>query len=222
MDPDFWHARWEANQIGFHQDQINVYLENHWSILDLDPGSRVLVPLCGKSLDLLWLREQGHTVIGIELSHIAVQAFFEENGINPVVQEETHCTRWSYDGIELLRGDFYNCEAADLGKVDALYDRAALIALTAGQRQRYAQRLAQLLKPGTPGLLVTLEYDQDEMDGPPFAVSSDEVRRLYDQTYRIEQLAQYDALEANPQFRAMGLCRLRVQLYRIYRMNTSG
>ena len=217
MDPVFWHARWEANQIGFLQDRINEYLENHWSILDLDPGSRVLVPLCGKSLDLLWLREQGHAVVGIELSHIAVQAFFEENGVSPVVQEETHCTRWSYDGIELLCGDFFNCEAADLGKVDALYDRAALIALAAVQRRRYAQRLAHLLKPGTPGLLVTLEYDQDEMDGPPFAVSGDEVRRLYAQTFRIEQLAQFDALEANPQFRAKGLGTLTEHVYRLDR-----
>ena len=88
MDPDFWHARWEANQIGFHRDEINVYLERYWPALGLDPGSRVLAPLCGKSLDLLWLREQGHMVTGIELSRIAVQAFFEETESSPLYRSK--------------------------------------------------------------------------------------------------------------------------------------
>lgn len=217
MDPDFWHERWEANQIGFHQDEFNAYLGRYWPTLELDPGSRVLVPLCGKSLDLLWLRDQGHAVVGIELSRTAVQAFFEENGITPVVQEETHYTRWSCEGIELLCGDFFNFEAADLGKVDALYDRAALIALTKNQRQRYVQQLKQLLEPDTPGLLVTLDYDQAEMDGPPFAVAGDEVNHLYEAGFQLQHLAQLDALAANPQFRDKGLSTLTEHVYRLDR-----
>jgi len=222
MDPDFWHDRWQANQIGFHQDKINVYLERYWSRLELDPGSRVLVPLCGKSLDLLWLREQGYAVVGIELSNIAVQAFFEENGVTPAIQEETHCTRWSCEDIELLCGDFFNFEAADLGKVDALYDRAALIALTAAQRQHYARRLARLLKPGTPGLLVTLDYDQAEMNGPPFAVSNGEVQRLYDADFDIQHLTRLDALAADPKFREKGLSALTEHVYRLVRKISHG
>ena len=221
MDPDFWHERWEANQIGFHQDEINAYLGRYWPTLGLDPGSRVLVPLCGKSLDLLWLREQGHAVVGIELSRIAVQTFFEENGVAPVVQEKTHYTRWSCEGIELLCGDFFNFGAADLGKVDALYDRAALIALTHVQRPRYAQRLTHLLKPGTPGLLVTLDYDQAVMDGPPFAVPGDEVQRLYEASFHIQHLTQFDALGDNPKFRDKGLSKLTEHVYRLDRKNPS-
>lgn len=217
MDPDFWHERWQANLIGFHQDEINAYLERYWPSLELAPGSRVLVPLCGKSLDLLWLREQGHTVIGIELSRIAVQAFFEENGVTPVVQQEPHCTRWLCEGIELLCGDFFNIDATDLGQVDALYDRAALIALTEVQRQHYAQRLAQLLEPGTPGLLVTLDYDQTMMDGPPFSVTDEELRRLYEDNFRIEHLLQFDALQANAKFRDKGLRSLVEHVYRLDR-----
>lgn len=217
MDPDFWHARWEANQIGFHQDEPNAYLERYWPTLGLAPGSRVLVPLCGKSLDLLWLREQGHTVIGIELSGIAVQAFFEENGVSPAVDTGARCTRWSCEGIELLCGDFFNLEAGDIGQVDALYDRAALIALTEVQRKRYAQRLAKLLQPGTPGLLVTLDYDQSRMDGPPFAVPDNEVRQLYEQDFQIEHLMQFDALDANAKFREKGLHSLIEHVYRLER-----
>ena len=217
MDPDFWHARWEANQIGFHRDEINVYLERYWPALGLDPGSRVLAPLCGKSLDLLWLREQGHMVTGIELSRIAVQAFFEENGVIPTVQEQRHYTRWSCEGIELLCGDFFNFKAADLGEVDALYDRAALIALTNVQRQHYAQQLAHLLKPATPGLLVTLDYDQSEMEGPPFAVPGDEVLRLYGADFHIQHLTWLDALAANPKFRDKGVHSLTEHVYRLER-----
>lgn len=215
MHPDFWHARWEANQIGFHQDEINAYLERYWATLALAPGSRVLVPLCGKSLDLLWLREQGHAVVGIELSRIAVQAFFEENGVTPEVQEAPHCTRWSCAGIELLCGDFFDLEATDLGRVDALYDRAALIALTDEQRPRYAQRLTHLLEPGTPGLLVTLDYDQAEMDGPPFAVPGDEVQRLFQSSFEIRHLTRFDALAANPQLGEKGLSSLTEHVYRL-------
>jgi len=220
MDPDFWHARWEANQIGFHQDEINTYLERYWPTLGLAPGSRVLVPLCGKSLDLLWLREQGHTVVGVELSRIAIQAFFEENGVSPAIDKKAHCTRWSCEGIELLCGDFFDLEAGDLGRVDALYDRAALIALTGAQRQRYAQRLGDLLQPGTPGLLVTLDYEQSRMDGPPFAVPDNEVRRLFEQKFHIAHLLQFDALEANAKFREKGLHSLIEHAYRLERKTT--
>jgi thiopurine S-methyltransferase len=221
MDPEFWHERWKANQIGFHQDEINAYLERYWLTLGLEPGSRVLVPLCGKSVDLLWLREQGHAVVGIELSRIAVQAFFEEHGITPVVQEGTHCTRWSCAGIELLCGDFFDLETTDLGKVDALYDRAALIALTDEQRSHYAQRLTHLLEPGTPGLLVTLDYDQTEMNGPPFAVSGDEVQGLYQSGFHIQHLTRFDALAANPHLREKGLNSLTEHVYRIDRKGHS-
>ena len=220
MDPDFWHARWEANQIGFHQDETNTYLERYWPTLGLAPGSRVLVPLCGKSLDLLWLREQGHAVIGIELSRIAVKAFFEENGVSPAVDTGARCTRWSCAGIELLCGDFFNLEAGDIGQVDALYDRAALIALAEAQRQRYAQRLSDLLQPGTPGLLVTLDYDQSRMDGPPFAVPDNEVERLFGHGFQIEHLLQFDALDANTRFREKGLRSLIEHVYRLERKAT--
>ena len=163
MDADFWHERWQANQIGFHQETFNRRLTDHWDTLGLDDSSRVLVPLCGKSLDLIWLREQGHTVIGIEVSPLAVAAFFSENGISPTIHEENHYTRLSHDGIELLCGDLFALQAADIGPVDAFYDRAALIALLPTTRHRYVTHLANLCTAATPGLLVTLEYNQQSL-----------------------------------------------------------
>lgn len=222
MDPDFWHERWKANEIGFHQDSINQYLERYWPTLGLPPGSRVLAPLCGKSLDLLWLREQGHTVVGIELSDVAVKAFFDEYGVSPEVRQDAHCARWSCEGIELLCGDIFNLEPADLGRVDALYDRAALIALTREQRPRYARQLARLLEPGTRGLLVTLDYDQASMDGPPFSVTGEEVQLLYGPGFHIQHLAWLDALEDNPGFRDRGLSQLTEHVYRLERKRLAG
>jgi thiopurine S-methyltransferase len=205
MDPEFWHERWAANQIGFHQRVINDHLQRHWHGLGLPAGSRILVPLCGKSLDMLWLREQGHAVVGIEISTLAVAAFFTENALTPVIREEAGYSCWSYDRIELYCGDFFSLHADVLGVLDGCYDRAALIAMPEAQRPRYAQHLASLLPAASRGLLVTLEYQQVEMSGPPFAVLRQEVSRLFSAQFDIEHLEQFDALAANPAFRERGL-----------------
>ena len=179
MEKDFWHARWQTGQIGFHQNEINPYLVRYWTSLQLEPQSRVFVPLCGKTLDMIWLLDQGHTVIGNEISQLAVEAFFRENRLTPAIRQQAAYTSWSCDRMEILCGDFFDLVPTDIGRIDAIYDRAALIALPPGQRARYVTRITQLLKPQTPCLLVTLDYEQGKMSGPPFAVSADEVRRLY-------------------------------------------
>lgn len=208
MDPDFWHQRWQANLIGFHQDEINNHLLQYWPRLQLDKGSRILVPLCGKSLDLLWLLEQGHPVIGVEVSQIAVETFFEENRLSPEVHEERYGRRYVVEQLELLCADFFNLTQNDIGPVNAFYDRAALIALTVAQRPRYATHLMQLLGHGTTGLLVTLEYNQPEMNGPPFSVPREEVERLFGSAFTLEQLSQLDVLEENQRFRDKGVTQL--------------
>ncbi|MGD8631306.1 MAG: thiopurine S-methyltransferase [Gammaproteobacteria bacterium] len=217
MDKDFWHARWQTEQIGFHQNEINPYLVRYWPSLQLEPQSRVFVPLCGKTLDMIWLLDQGHSVIGNEISQLAVEAFFAENSLTPEIRQEAGFTRWSCDRIEILCGDFFDLTSTDIGRIDALYDRAALIALTAAQRTRYAARIMQLLKPQTPGLLVTLDYEQQKMEGPPFAVSAIAVSELYREGFSIEQLAHTDILEAQPRFREKGLNTMRESVYRLRR-----
>lgn len=217
MDPEFWHQRWAANQIGFHQQEINSYLQHHWHGLGLPAGSRILVPLCGKSLDMLWLREQGHAVVGIEISALAVQAFFRENALTPDIREEPGYSCWSYDRIEIYCGDFFGLHSAELGTLDGCYDRAALVALPGERRPRYAEHLAGLLPPASRGLLVTMEYRQPEMNGPPFAVPRQEVSRLFSGSFSVEHLQQFDALEANPGFAAKGLTALTEHVWTLQR-----
>jgi thiopurine S-methyltransferase len=217
MDKEFWHDRWQTGQIGFHQNEINPYLVRYWPSLQLEPESRVFIPLCGKTLDMIWLLDQGHTIIGNEISELAVEAFFRENSLNPVIRQKAGFTSWSCDRMEILCGDFFDLAATDIGRIDALYDRAALIALPSDLRARYATRITQLLKPQTPCLLVTLDYEQGKMPGPPFAVSAEEVSRLYREGFSIEQLAHTDVLDDQPRFREKGLDALRESVYRLQR-----
>ncbi len=217
MDPDFWHERWQARQIGFHQDEINPYLVRYWPELKPDAGGRVLVPLCGKSRDLIWLLDQGHSVVGIEVSPIAVEAFFAENNMAPTVTREAHFSRWTFDNLELLCGDFFALDRPDIGEIVAVYDRAALIALPADMRPRYASQLAGLSGDASTALLVTLEYRQDEMNGPPFSVGDAEVQQLFGARYTVERLCSTDVLEANQRFREQGVTRLDEKAFRLSR-----
>lgn len=214
MDPDFWHARWEQNRIGFHLDQVNPWLVEYWPSLGLHAGSRVFVPLCGKSLDMLWLAEQGHDVVGVEINPIAVRAFFEENDLQPRVEAAGPFEIWSVEQITLLLGDYFELQPAQLGEVSAVYDRASLVALPEDMRRDYVAHL-DALAPGVPRLLITLDYAQDRAEGPPFAVSDEEVRDLYANHGSLTRLAAVDILDANPRYREKGLDRLVESVWRI-------
>ena len=208
MDPEFWHARWEEGDIGFHQETINPHLEQHWPRLNLPADMRVFVPLCGKTRDMLWLAGEGHRVVGVELSERAVRAFFEDNGLHPQVSEDGAFKRFAVDEIEILCGDFFALDAARLGPVEAVFDRASLVALPESMRRRYAEQMRRLLEPETTVLLVTFDYPQAEMDGPPFAVTEDEVHALYDAGFDVQRLAGVDLLPTHDRFRQRGLTRL--------------
>ncbi|MGB7288834.1 MAG: thiopurine S-methyltransferase [Candidatus Macondimonas sp.] len=206
MDPDFWLARWARGEIGFHRASVHPMLNDHGAAL---AGRRVLAPLCGKSLDLAHLADMGCTVVGVELSEQAIAAFFAERGLAPQVTVEARCTRWVAGSYILLQGDYFTLTTADLGApCTGLYDRAALIALPSALRPAYAAQTAKLLAPGAFGLLITLDYPQEAMDGPPFAVPEAEVRALYGAFAGIQSLAEEDALDAEPRFREQGLSRL--------------
>jgi thiopurine S-methyltransferase len=215
MDPEFWHERWKTSRTGFHLDAVNAWLVRYWPDLGLARRARILVPLCGKSLDMLWLHEQGYHVIGVEVSRIAIEAFFAENNIEPTITSKGRFTRWKHAGLELLCGDFLEMDKTDIGPVTGIYDRAALIALPAPMRPRYVAQLAELSPADTRSLLITLEYDQRQMDGPPFSVPDDEVIRLFGDRCSVEQLATADVLETEPKFRERGLGSLRERVYRL-------
>ncbi|MDZ7662186.1 thiopurine S-methyltransferase [Thiohalophilus sp.] len=217
MEPEFWHERWENNLIGFHTDEVNPHLRDHWGSLAVKPGSRVLVPLCGKSLDLIWLADQGYEVIGVEVSPIAVKDFFAENHLRATRTENPRCDIWRGESISLLCGDLFALTAQDLGAIDAVYDRASLIALPPELRRRYVETLDTLVAATAPHLLITLDYDPARMDGPPFAVSEAEIQALYSDRYQIDCLQADDALAQNERFRKRGLDWLREAVYRLTR-----
>jgi thiopurine S-methyltransferase len=214
---EFWHERWALKQIGFHQEDINPYLMRFWPALGLAAGSRVLVPLCGKSRDMVWLREQGFDVVGVELSEVAVREFFEENGLVPVETEVVNYRRFEAGGYVLWCGDFFGLNRALLGDIAAVYDRASLVALPPAMRGRYAAKLAGLLVPETQTLLVTFEYPQHQMGGPPFSVTTDEVHALYGEHSNIELLHEENILLREPRFQAKGVERLVEKVYRLTR-----
>jgi thiopurine S-methyltransferase len=179
MEADFWHDMWATGEVGFHQKQVNQFLESHWPEVDVAPDAKVLVPLCGKSLDMLWLKEKGHEVIGVELSQKALDEFLEEHSLVPkMVRHESYCG-YQLEDMTLFCGDFFHLNEQDCKGVSAVYDRAALIALPPEMRSKYVKHIRNLLPDNSRILLVTMEYDQSLMPGPPFAVMEDEVKLLY-------------------------------------------
>ncbi|MCR4299509.1 MAG: thiopurine S-methyltransferase [Gallionella sp.] len=213
MEKDFWLERWKREEIGFHQNETNPYLRQYWQELHPANGSEVFVPLCGKSRDMQWLREQGHSVLGVELSAVAVRAFFKENDRAPHHVAGENFARYEAGGIRILCGDFFDLGKGALAQVGAVYDRASLVALPPEMRERYARHLVNILPPATQILLITFDYPQPEMPGPPFAVSVNEVESLYREHAKIRRLAQLDVLAQNPRFRERGLSRLQENIF---------
>lgn len=217
MQHDFWLERWKEGLIGFHQDKINDYLTRHFSRTDAQQGGAVLVTLCGKSLDMVWLHETGFRVIGVELSQLAVEAFFNENRLQPTISSSGKFQCYQADDITLLCGDFFDLTAEDIGDITAVYDRASLIALPPEMRPSYADHLTSLLSADTKVLLITMEYPQEQMQGPPFAVQESEVHELYDKHFEVEHLESIDILEDNPRFKERGLSELMERTFLLTR-----
>ena len=208
MDPAFWHERWKNQDIGFHQPDFHTQLQKHWPRLDLRPSSPVFVPLCGKSLDMVWLAQQGHRVIGAELSQLAIDDFFAERGLSPTTRTAGSFTVKSAGAYELWCGDIFDLPPEAVADVAGVYDRAALIALPRPLRERYAAKLKALLPAQAPILLITLEYEQAQMSGPPFSVSRREVHELFADTYRCAELECRQVIESHPHFKQRGLTAL--------------
>jgi thiopurine S-methyltransferase len=217
MDPDFWNQRWREGRIGFHQEKVTPLLQKHWSSLNVASDSRVFVPLAGKSRDLLWFAAQGHRVLGVELSQLAVEQFFAENTLTPESRESRYGTHYAAGGIELICGDAFALDRDVLADCDAVFDRAALIALPPGLRQRYANELYARLPDGCRGLLITLEYPQHQKVGPPFSVDESEVRDLYGPGWHVDTLERRDILAVQPAFVEEGVSALDAVVYRLQR-----
>ena len=217
MDPNFWIERWQQNRIGFHQEEINTHLQNYWDKLSLAPGATIFVPLCGKSRDMLWLLAQGYTVVGVEISPKAVQDFFTENQLEPTVIMQGKFQRWQAGELTLLCGNYFDLIPYDLLQCNGVYDRAALIALPPDMRQKYIHHFEQIIPANSTILLITLEYEQTAMQGPPFSVTEEEVNLLYSEHYAIEPLFAADVISENARFQNEGLDRLEERVFKLVR-----
>ena len=184
-----WLARWREGRIGFHRDAVHPALVRFWPSLGAPPGAKVLVPLCGKSLDMRWLAEQGHPVLGIELATDAIEQFVADGSGEVSRYRQSDFDICRQGSIELWGGDFFHFHIQQAAEIGAFYDRAALIALPEATRQRYAFHLAQLLPPGARGLLISLTRAPGDSGGPPYSVSAEEVRALFEPNFELTHLA---------------------------------
>ncbi|AMN47818.1 thiopurine S-methyltransferase [Steroidobacter denitrificans] len=219
MDLNFWLERWAKHETGFHQQQTNPHLQKYWPQLGVPAGATVFVPLCGKSLDMLWLQQQGHPVLGVEVARTAVSDFFTAWRTDVHVAPLGDFEQWSAggaQGITVLCGDFFALDPTSTVHVGAVFDRAALIALPPQMRHAYVHKLLGILPAQVPMLLITLDYRQEEMPGPPFAVSDREVRQLF-AALPVECLDEIDvtAAAASMRFRQRGVSRMLERVYRI-------
>lgn len=202
MKRDEWGDRWQAGQIGFHQSAVTGALEEFGEqVFGPDPG-RVLVPLCGKTLDMVHLADRAELVMGVEFVEQAVQEFFDEQNLVPELDAGPPLIYTSANYV-LFASDIFLVDAEHTGLIDSVFDRAALVALEPETRNRYAEHLTSLLPLGANVLLVTFDYDQSLMNGPPFAVSDTEVVSLFGECFHIEHLRTRDVLDER--FRERGL-----------------
>ena len=191
MDSNFWHQLWESNEIGFHQRAVNPLLAEYINVLSLVEGERLFLPLCGKTLDITWLLSKGYRVAGAELNKPAVEQLFSELGVEPRISAMGKLDCYSAENIDIFVGDIFDLSSEILGDVDAIYDRAALVALPEMMREKYRSHLLEITHTA-PQLLLTFEYDQAVLEGPPFSISPDDVKQYYSDKYGLSLLKQIE------------------------------
>jgi len=217
VEHKFWIQRWESNQIGFHQADYSPYLNLYWDKVVSDTSSKVFVPMAGKTKDMIWLANRGHAVLGVELSEIAVKAFFEENEFTATQQYVGQFTQYSAENINFLCGDFFLLEKQNLEDVSAVFDRASLVAMPPEMRGQYAEHLATILTSGVNVLLVSMEYPEGEMAGPPFCVNEKNINQLFEENFSIELLESNDVLKDNDHLKSRGLSSMVEKVYHLVR-----
>jgi thiopurine S-methyltransferase len=191
MDASFWHRRWATNDIAWHERRGNGLLVEHIKALSLKPSGRIFVPLCGKTRDIGWLLGQGYSVVAIELSEMAIDALFRELGVEAKITQVGAFTCYRAPNLDVFVGDFFTLTAEMIGIIDAVFDRASLVALPIQMRLEYTHHLAKITS-NAEQLLIIFEYDQMQMNGPPFSISADEISSHYSQLYSVSQLSSVD------------------------------
>jgi len=228
MDSKFWHECWENKNLGFNQKSFNLFLKNFFPELSLDSNASILVPLCGKSIDLLWLLKQGYQVTGVELSPLAIKEFFEEHKIPFTKGTIGPYTSWQAvdKKLLLLEGNFFELSSlsqkefkeSHLQTLSAIYDRASLVALPKAMRIDYYNTLKKLLPPSTSLFLITVEYDQSKVDGPPFSVPEQEIREFLGESFAIKIRHSETQKSVSPRFLSQGVTSLTSKIYQLKKL----
>ena len=190
-----WLEFWENNEINWHSDVVTQELEEYLGLLKLEPGDKLFFPLCGKSLDMTYILNQGFSVIGVELSEIGVKQFFHENELDFTISSVGEFNLYSAKNIEIYCGDFFSLTSKHLYGVKAVFDRKSLIALDRNLRQKYVKHLNDIISLGVRILLITLNYPQHQMSGPPFSVDKSEVESLFSMTFKYQELMSFQDIE---------------------------
>jgi thiopurine S-methyltransferase len=212
-----WSKRWADGRIGFHSSEINPRLSDHLDLLTAGEASRVLVPLCGKSLDMKFLRDRGHEVVGVEMVEPALEAFFAENDLSMLRTQQGGHPVFTSEGITAIASDFFDVSPAMVGTFECVWDRAAMVALPPELRDRYAEHLTRLVAPGGRILMVTFHYDPQRMSGPPFSLGGDEIEARFSERFEVRTLADDDWLQHEPHWANRGLDWLKVGTFLLTR-----
>jgi len=215
-DQSFWHKKWENNELGFHLNDIHPLLKKYHSDIFLAEET-VFVPLCGKSIDMNFLQSKGKKVIGVELSDIAASSFFQEqfpkSSLTSYLIDQSNFQEFSAQNIRILVGDYFSLTSEILDGAKQIYDRASLIALPPEMRKSYVEHL-RILLPKASMLLITLDYEQEKMGGPPFSVDFDEIMTLFSFA-NVKQLHRKNIIDKEPKFKSKGLTKFNQTAYHI-------
>jgi thiopurine S-methyltransferase len=216
LDHAYWHKRWQEGETGWHQAEISPSLRTHWQTLGLTGHEKVLVPFCGKSLDMLWLAEQGHQVLGVEFSRLPIEQFLDEHKLTPAIEKRNDGTHYRSGPVEIIEADIFQVDKGTLASCVAVYDRGALVAQNEVQRGRYLHQIYGRLPVGCRGLLLTIDYPQAEMDGPPFSVTAAELIDHLPE-WQMDNLHHQDILAEMERFRQAGVTKVYADAWKLTR-----
>jgi thiopurine S-methyltransferase len=212
LEHQFWHDKWQQNHIGFDEPLPHRFLTQNIAHLGTPVQTSVFVPLCGKSIDMVWLTQQGFKVVGVELSELAIRGFFTENKLKPKITTQANFKVWHTENITLFQGDFFSLTSKHVKRCTALYDRAALIALPEAMRANYAAHLNAILPSGHQALLISLSYPAHQKAGPPFSVTTTEIERLFENR-KLKIMKNEEVIATHPHFAKNGMTSLIETVY---------
>ena len=218
MKPDYWIDRWKDGNIRFHDADPHRFLIEYFPHLNTRIDDSILVPLCGKSVDMTWIMSQSRNVVGVELSEIAIESFVEENNLIHTKSVGGEFAAYQGDRFKIFNGDLFHMSETDVCGIKAVYDRGSFVALpSGGLRERYADWMALNLSTGCKVLLVTFNFDQEEMAGPPFTANRKTIHQLFEKDFSITMLKSELVVNIKPHCKERGLKTLREDVYLLER-----